>query len=135
VLITPPAGVDYGIQRGSGAQYETLFVQRPKRGDVTFDFSIGVAETINAGPDFRGPFVQGPRDGRFIYIDVGTYAGQKNTPWSRKMKIPLQDITSTLIRRVLKKPDARLAAKIPGTARDGGPNCATVELLGDWEVR
>ena len=29
VLVSPPVGVDYGIQRGSGSDYDTLFIQRP----------------------------------------------------------------------------------------------------------
>jgi hypothetical protein len=32
------------------------------------------------------------------------------------------------------KPGHTLSAKIPGTATDGGPNCATVALLGEWEI-
>ena len=34
-------------------------------------------------PDFQGPLVQGTPANRFLYVDVGTYAGQKDTPWSR----------------------------------------------------
>ena len=40
-------------------------------------------------PNFAGPFVQGPAGERFVYINIGTYAGQLNTPWSRRLKIPL----------------------------------------------
>jgi uncharacterized protein DUF5990 len=136
VLVDPPSGIDYGIQRGSGAQYETLFVQqRKKKGDVIFDFSLAVADGRKDGlPNFKGPFAQGPPTGRFIYVDVGTYAGQKDTPWSRRMKIPLQGITWALIKKVTSKPGHRLIARIPGTGKDGGPSCATVKLLGNWEV-
>jgi hypothetical protein len=88
----------------------------------------------NGLPNFTGPFAQGPPDGRFVYIDVGTCAGQHDTPWSRRMKIPLQGITWPLVRKALAKPGYRLTARIPGTGRDGGPSCATVRPLGDWEV-
>jgi hypothetical protein len=135
VLVDPPPAVDFGIQSGSGAGYQTLFVQQAKRGDVVFDFSITVTENRKDGlPNFTGPFAQGPAGGRFVYIDVGTYAGQKNTPWERRMKIPLQGITWAMIKRVISKPGQRLLARIPGKAKDGGPNCATVRLIGDWEV-
>jgi hypothetical protein len=135
VLVDPPAGVDYGIQHGSGASYETLFVQQAKHGDVVFDFSMKVADNRKDGlPNFKGPFAQGPLASRFIYIDVGTYAGQKGTPWSRRMKIPLQGVTWELIKEVTSKPGRKLMAKIPGTGKDGGPSCATVRLLGDWQV-
>ena len=135
VLVDPPAGVDFGIQRGAGARYETLFVQQGKHGDITFDFSLAVTDNRPDGlPNFRGPFAQGAPANRFIYIDVGAYAGQNDTPWSRRMKVPLAGITWALIRQATKKPGQRLVASIPGKGKDGGPNCATVQLLGDWQV-
>lgn len=135
VLVEPPAGVDYGVQRGRGAQYETQFVQQRRQRDVSFDFSLPASDTRKGGqPNFLGPFVQGPPAGRFIYIDVGSYAGQKDTPWSRRMKVPLQGITWDLIRKTIRKPGYRLTARIPGTGTDGGPSCATVRLLGEWEI-
>jgi hypothetical protein len=134
VLVDPPAGIDFGIQRGRGAAYETLFVQRRKQRDISFTFSLTVADGKAGRPHFKGPFVQGPPEGRFIYINVGTYAGQKNTPWARRMKIPLQAITWPLIKTALSKPGHVLSASVPGTGKDGGPSCATVKPLGAWEV-
>ena len=135
VLVDPSPGVDFGIQRGRGAHYETLFVQQVKHGDVTFDFSLTVTENRKGSPpNFKGPFVQGPPASRFIYIDVGGYAGQKDTRWSCRMKVPLQGITWALIRQATSKPGHKLLARIPGKGKDGGPNCATVQLLGHWEV-
>lgn len=135
VLVDPPGGVDFGIQRGGGSNYETLFVQQAKRGDVTFDFSLVVADNRKEGlPNFKGPFAQGPPANRFVYVDVGTYAGQKDTQWSRRMKVPLQGITWELIKQATSKPGYKLMARIPGKAKDGSPNCATVRLTGDWEV-
>lgn len=135
VLVDPPAGIDYGIQHGGGANYETLFVQQRKRGDVSFDFSITVADSRkDGGPNFLGPLVQGPPAGRFIYVDVGTYAGQKNTPWSRRMKIPLGGLTWALIEKTRGKPGQKAIAKIRGTGKDGGPACATVPLIDGWQI-
>lgn len=135
VLVDPPAGIDYGVQSGRGAEYDTLFVQQRTRPDVVFDFPITVADNRKDGqPNFLGDFAQGPADGRFIYVDVGTYAGQTDTPWARRMKVPLQGLTWELIRKAIKKPGHRLSARIPGTGKDGGPTCATVKLLGDWEI-
>ena len=134
VLVAPPAGVDFGVQRGTGSHYEPLFVQRSNGADISFEFSVPVAESGKSGqPNFRGPFAQGPPAARFIYIDVGACAGQADTQWSRRMKIPLQGITWTLVRKALKS-GGGLAATVQGTGRDGGPNCATVELLGGWQV-
>lgn len=135
ILVDPPAGVDFGVQRGRGREFETLFVQQRRQRDISFDFSLRVSDIRKDGqPNFLGGFAQGPPTGRFIYIDVGTIAGQKDTPWSRRMKVPLQGITWDLIRKTIKKPAYRLAARIPGTGKDGGPSCATVRLIGDWET-
>ena len=135
VLVDPPAGIDYGIQHGSGSTYETLSVQQAQHGDVSFDFSIRVADNRKDGaPNFLGPIVQGPSAGRFIYVDVGTYAGQKNTPWARRMKIPLGELTWVLIKKARSKPGQMLIARIRGTGKDGGPVCATVPLIGGWQV-
>ena len=134
VLVDPPAGVDYGIQRGAGNTYETLFVQQSTRGDVVFEFAMPVADTRkDGGPNFLGPFAQGTPTARFVYIDVGTCAGQTATPWSRRMKVPLSAITWPLVRKAMKT-GGMLEARIPGTAKDGGPNCATVKLLDNWKV-
>jgi len=134
ILVDPPAGVDFGVQRGRGAKYETLHVQRRSRGDIVFDFSLTVNDARKDAPNFVGPFAQGPSAGRFLYLDVGTYAGQKDTHWSRRIKIPLRDISWPLVKKVMANPGLALVAKIPGKGRDGSPSCATVRLLEDWEV-
>ena len=134
VLVDPPANVDYGIQRGRGSNYETMFVQQRKRGDVTFDFSIAVASNgKNGSPNFSGEYVQGTPARRFIYVDVGTCAGQRNTPWSRRMIVLLNGITWQQVDKAL-KPGHRLSARIQGTGKDGGPSCATVPLVNGWQV-
>lgn len=119
ILEKPPAGVDFGLQQGRGSNYETVQKQRSTGGDLTFQFDVGV----KAGPDFTGPFVQGPKGERFIYIDIGTCAGQTDTPWSRRLKIPLRGITETA---------GVLETRVPGTGRDGGPACATVKPFAGW---
>ena len=135
VLLEPPPDVDFGIQKGRGAEFSTMLVQSARRGNLHFDFTIGVNDKRpDALPNFTGPIVQGPPGGRFIYIDVGTCAGQKTSPWSRRMKVPLKDITWDLVRAAGAKPGGRLVARIPGTGRDGSPSCATVKFSGTWEV-
>ena len=121
VLDKPPAGVDYGIQKGKGSRYETILKQRSNGEDLVFDFKLPL------GADFTGPLVQGPPGARFIYIDIGTSAGQTNSCWSRRLKIPLAGID----------PSAQgvWEARIPGTARDGGPSCATVKPVGGWRIK
>jgi hypothetical protein len=133
VLVAPPTGVVYGIQSGRGSGYEVMFAQQPKRGDVAFEFAITAAEGKDGTPNFVGEYVQGPTGRRFVYVDVGRAAGQADTPWSRRMIVRLDDITWALIRKATKS-GKRLEARIQGTGSDGGPSCATVNLIGGWKV-
>ena len=136
VLVDPPAGIDFGIQHGRGAGYETLFVQQRTRGDHRLRLlDEGCGEPGRPSPNFQGPFAQGPPAGRFVYVDVGTYAGQKNTHWSRRMIVPLaRNRLAARIKKATSKPGYRLSATIPGRGKDGSPNCATVQVLGGWQV-
>ena len=119
VLQQPPAGVDFALQKGRGSAYETVQKQRSKGEDLEFNFSVTVRTGKEDLPDFAGPFVQGPSGDRFVYLDIGTYAGQTNTSWTRRLKIPLGGITWDIVNA-----GAVLLALIPGTGTDGGPSCA-----------
>ena len=135
VLERPPAGVDFGLQKGKGSRYETIQTRRSAAKDLMFEFPVGVHDRGKGeGADFRGPFVQGPRDGRFVYIDIGTYAGQTDSCWSRRLKVPLSGITWKMVERVLGDGRAVLETRVPGTGRDGGPSCATVKPFPGWRV-
>ena len=90
ILETPPAGVHYGLQKGGGSNYEVTQKQRSKSGNLQFEFNARVKEGKDGSPVFLGPFVQGPPQERFVYLDIGTLAGQTDTHWSRRLKIPLR---------------------------------------------
>jgi hypothetical protein len=134
VLENPPAGVDFGLQKGSGNKYETIQKQRSDRKDLLFEFAINVKITQNALPNLLGAFVQGPPGSRFVYIDIGTYAGQSNSGWGRRLKIPLTGITPEMINKLVSDPDNILEARVPGTGRDNGPNCGTVKPFTGWHI-
>lgn len=68
-------------------------------------------------PKLSGNFVQGSADNKFVYIDIGTCAGQSDTIWSRRLKIPLTGITWKDID--LLSTNSMLQANVPGTGRDG----------------
>ena len=93
--------------------------QRSAGKDLKFEFTAGVKTGKDGAPDFSGPFVQGSRGDRYFYIDIGTYAGQIDTCWSRRLKVPLSCITWDFI-----KSNSTLIADIPGSAKNGEPNCA-----------
>ena len=127
ILATPPSGVDFGIQKGRGNTYETLNKQRSNGGDLAFEYTVGLKERKDpAMPDFTGPLVHGPVGERFLYINIGTSAGQMDSCWNRRLKIPLRDITWKMAAQPLQ-------THVPGTAKDGGPNCATVKPFHGWK--
>lgn len=134
ILESPPTGVDFGIQKGSGNKYETILKQRSSKNDLCFEFKISVKESKTSLYNFAGPYVQGPSSERFIYIDIGTSAGQINSIWTRRLKIPLRDISSETIKQMLANSSLVLETKVPGTGKDGGPNCATVKPFSGWHL-
>ena len=136
VLVAPPAGVDFGIQEGKGNDYKTIAVQRSKAGNLTLECTINVKGNRSDGPpNFGGPISQGPPTGRFIYIDIGKSAGQFDSCWQRRIKIPLETITWEMIDKTVDAPKRFLQATIPGTGKDGGPSCATVKPIDGWKVQ
>ena len=119
ILEKPPAGVDFALQEGHGRPFDLIQKQRSKGGDLEFEFSVNAKDGKDGSPNFLGSFVQGPVGERFVYINIGTYAGQENTPWSRRLKIPLSGITWDMLRS-----GKALVGHVPGTGKDGGPSCA-----------
>lgn len=114
ILEKPSAGVDFGLQKGRGNDYETVQTQRSKGKDLHFECSVRVSPGKYSVPNFLGPFAQGPVGERFLYIDIGTCAGQKETRWSRRLKIPLRGITWDVIEQA-----AGLETRVPGAFKDG----------------
>ena len=132
-LVRPPAGVWFRLRRGKNELVppdreggeEVLCSSRRRESDERPDGSL----------NFLGPFVQGSTADRHFRVNTGTLAGQADSCWTRAIKVPLAGIEQELVEAALALPGAVLAARIRGTARDGGPVCATVPLLdGGWRV-
>jgi len=135
VLEKPPAGVDFALQKGRGSDYEIVQKQRSGTHNLIFEFTASAkADHINAAPNLLGPFVQGPPGERFVYIGIGAFAGQSNTTWSRRLKVPLSGITARVVDQITDNPRAVLETHVPGTGKDGGPNCATVKPFAGWRL-
>jgi hypothetical protein len=134
ILIQPTPNVVFGLQKGAGTHYETVQKQIPTSNDLNFTFTIVVKgeRSKDKFPKLSGSFVQGAADNKFVYIDIGTYAGQSDTMWSRRLKIPLSGITWEDIDSL--SGTSVLQTRVPGTGRDGGPNCATVKPFAGWHL-
>ncbi len=91
---------------------------------LAFDFPIRIAE----GPKFFGDQVR--REGavrRFVYIRVGQSAGDCTSPWSRRMKIDIQDIEPEMLEPRAASSGGVIEICVEGTGKDGTPACATVQ--------
>jgi hypothetical protein len=133
VVEHPVPGVALRLQRGRGELIEPTSATAT---EVAFDFTVRVDLTGRRGaPNFLGPFTQGPPDARFVYVNAGQSAGQHDSPWTRRAKIPLTEITAAQAKAALES-RARLEVRFDGQDRDGGPTCATVHLPdGAWQLR
>ena len=135
ILEKPPAGIDFGLQSGNGNNYTTVQRQRSGLNDLSFELEIKVKKTVEGKPNFLGPYAQGPIDERFVYIDIGTYAGNSHSVWGRRLKVPLKSISWADIEQAIANGNKILETRVPGTGRDGGPNCATVKPFDGWYLK
>lgn len=131
-LLQPPAGVQFCLQRGRSELVDAVV---STGADISFDLTVRAQLAEASGAvRFLGPFTQGPPTARFLYVCSGTCAGQHDSCWTRRAKIPLSEIPSPLVEKCRANSNAGLEVQIAGCARDGGPACATVPLLNEWRV-
>lgn len=133
IVEEPLAGVTYAVQRGRS---DLLPPARSSKVQLSFEFPLTLADIDADPPRLTGEFAQGPAKKRFIYINTGTMAGQQNTCWTRRAKVPLYGIQRSLLASIVKAEgdDLVLEARIQGIGKDGGPACATVPLLSEWSI-
>jgi hypothetical protein len=130
VLKNPIEGTRYGLQKGKGSVYETLQGQLGSGHDLKFNFTIQVKEINGSVPTIIGPFVQGPKGNRFIYIGIGSYAGQTGAVWNGRIKVPLSDAA---FENIQSDKDLYLwSCNIPGRNKDGKPVFATIKPFEGW---
>ena len=131
-ILDPPPGTTWAMQLGRD---QLLPPSKSSPARLQFEVSISVGPSRSGpGPRMLGAAVQGPPSGRFVYLNSGLRAGQLDSCWDRRAKVPLTGITWSLITAAETQGRA-LAAEIAGTGRDGGPACASVPLLGQgWHI-
>lgn len=134
LLQKPPEGVQFGLQKGSGGNYETVLKQTSKGQDLCFEFKATVKANKENIPTFTGPFAQGSPNNKFVYIDIGTYAGQSDSTWSRRLKIPLTGITWDMISQLSALSTYVLETRVTGKGKDGSPSCGTAKPFNGWKL-
>jgi hypothetical protein len=122
--------VKFGLQRG---RRDLDPPTSSSREAIAFEFAVRVGRRPDGTPNFLGPYAQGPPTARFVYVNSGTLAGQADSCWTRRAKIPLGGMTWQMIQDA-RRTEGVVEAEIDGTGRDGGPACATVPLRTPWRV-
>jgi hypothetical protein len=124
-VLAPPPGVVFAVQRGRA---ELLPPYTADAESVAFAITVRLGPALADGSfNFRGPYAQGTPSDRFIYVNSGTLAGQLASCWERRAKVKLAEIPRALVESAVGDPDRAIEARIVGTARDGGPVCASVQ--------
>ena len=122
VSLPPPVlagrAVLVGMQRG-----RDVVSPRPIAGDtMTFDAELDVVVTP-AGVDYRGPWVQGKRGDRFLYLCWG-HDSVHGFEGFRRAKLMLGVLDPAEMASAAG--DATLEARLPLLDARGGPVCAAV---------
>jgi hypothetical protein len=127
----PPPDVAWALQLGRSE----LLSPSQRAPQLEFETTVRVVMGASGDLDFRGPAVQGPRAGRFVYLTSGTRAGQRESCWDRRAKVSLEGLRPLLAEASDEAALTHAVAAINGTSRDGGPACASVPLLGSgWRL-
>lgn len=132
VITAPPPGVLFAVQSGRDGLLAP-YASTPASLSFALTLSLGPA-LADGSFNFRGPFAQGTPADRFVYVNSGTYAGQVGCPWERRAKIKLTGIPRHLVETAAGDVNSAIEGHIHGTAKDGGPVCATVPPLSiNWQ--
>jgi hypothetical protein len=128
VIERPVAGVMHSLQEDDAP----LDPKVSQAGEpLAFDFPLRIERTAD-GAKFFGKQVR--REGpvrRFVYVRVGTAAGDRASPWTRRMKIDIHDVDPALLDAALV--GGVLEGTLDGTLPDDSPACATIRPV-RWRV-
>lgn len=124
-IADPVPGVRYSLQKDD-APFEPVTASEAP---LSFDVPVRLSNDNR----FLGPFVrrEGPAR-RFVYIRIGTSAGDHASGWSRRAKIDIHDIPPRLLDRA--REGQTLEVVLPGRGKDGSPACATVRPTTPWRA-
>jgi Family of unknown function (DUF5990) len=77
-----------------------------------------------SGTDVKGPYIQGPPGGRFIYLSWGTVAGDGVFTMFRRAKLRLDAVPADVLGRAVES--GLLVGRLGLTDQKGHPLCASV---------
>ncbi|XWW43873.1 hypothetical protein JYG30_13840 [Fibrella sp. USSR17] len=133
ILRKPVAGTVYGLQKGSGSHYETIQKQAAGSDDLLFATALPAKRTKEGDLILYGPLCQGPPHERFLYLDIGSYAGQENAPFNGRLKVPLPKISDEFSSEAIG--ERIFVATIYGTEeKTGRPVGGTAKPVDGWKI-
>jgi hypothetical protein len=115
-------------------------VQRRGRRDELLGLVSGDAPSAGwsldctvSGADVRGPYIQGPPGGRFIYLSWGTVDGDNAFRLFRRAKVWLDAVPGDVLDEAVKH--GMLVGRLGLTDAKGNPTCAAVRPpLIEWSA-
>lgn len=123
IIEQPVIGVRHSLQAKDESPLDPKWSREGET--LIFDFPV----RVGPGPKFFGDQVRREgRDRRFVYVRVGKLAGDHSSPWSRRMKIDIHDIGADMLDRAADSGGV-IEIRVPGTAADGTPVCATARPI------
>jgi Family of unknown function (DUF5990) len=121
--------------RPGGSVYENVHVGVQRRQEVVdtipgdarvAKWNFAVDPAVRDGAiDFRGPFVQGRRGDRFLYLSWGSVDENGRFEMFRRAKLMLDAVSPDLV-HAADEPGHRLVGTLGLTHGDGMPRCAAV---------
>jgi Family of unknown function (DUF5990) len=93
--------------------------------EATFEFDVDILPSDEGAWDFRGPFVHGKRNERFLYLTWGDLSPAGDFAMFRRAKLHLSCLEEPLITAAA-TPTHHLVARLSLTDGRGGPRCASI---------
>jgi hypothetical protein len=93
--------------------------------EAVFEFDVDILPGDDGGWDFRGPYVHGKRNERFLYLTWGDRPPGGDFTMFRRAKLHLSCLPPDLVSRAA-APGHHLVARLSLTDGRGGPRCASV---------
>jgi len=117
----PYESIHAGIQRGR----EVVDLVPGNAAEAVFAFTVDVVTGSDGAIDCRGPFVQGRRGERFVYLSWGELKDGSPFAMFRRAKLHLSCLDASQLAQAATA-GATLLATLALTDARGGPLCASV---------
>ena len=116
-------GIHVGVQRRNKPD-ELLGVTPGSAPAATWTLDAVVTPVPDGAADLRGPHIQGPPGGRFIYLNWGTIDGSGEFAMFRRAKLWLNAVPPEVLSDAARM--GALVGRLGLTDAKGGPVCASI---------